>query len=148
MSAPQRKRRRVEIYFVLYLVALVLLMPDRMDQQDANVDTQAIVNARLEFSPDRMRLTCNIERDSAGMMRIESLDSLNVIRYTGTVTDLEVSARIEEVETGQILTVQPGSSPTPLFALEHEPQRIRGVFDVHSVMRNLDVHIVHEFAFV
>lgn len=128
MSAPQRKRRRVEIYFVLYLVALVFLMPDRMDQQDANVDTQAIVNARLEFSPDRMRLTCSIERDSAGMMRIESLDSLNVIRYTGTVTDLEVSARIEEVETGQVLTVQPGSSPTPLFALEHEPQRSAVVF--------------------
>lgn len=128
MSGQHRKRRRVEIYFVLYLVALVLLMPDRMDHQDATVDTQAIVNARLEFSPDRMRLTCRVERDSAGVMRIMSLDSLNVIRYTGTVTDLEVSARIEEVETGQVLTVQPGNSPTPLFSLIHEPQRNAVVF--------------------
>lgn len=128
MSVPQRKRRRVEMYFVLYLVALVLLMPDRMDQQAATVDTQAIVNARLEFSPDRMRLTCRLERDSVDGFRVVSLDSLNVIRYTGTVSDLEVSARIEEVETGQILTVQPGNSPTPLFDLEHQPQRSAVVF--------------------
>ena len=128
MIAPQRKRRRVEIYFVLYLVALVLLMPDRIDPSQAGVDTQAIVNARLEFSPDRMRLTCKLQRDSLVGMRVVSLDSLNVIRYTGTVSDLELSARIEEVETGQVLTVQPGNSPTPLFALEHQPQRNAVVF--------------------
>ncbi len=128
MIAPQRKRRRVEIYFVLYLVALVLLMPDRIDPMQDAVDTQAIVNARLEFSPDRMRLTCKLQRDSASGMRVVSLDSLNVIRYTGTVSDLELSARIEEVETGQVLTVQPGNSPTPLFALEHQPQRNAVVF--------------------
>ena len=80
MIAPQRKRRRVEIYFVLYLVALVLLMPDRIDPMQDAVDTQAIVNARLEFSPDRMRLTCKLQRDSASGMRVVSLDSLNVIR--------------------------------------------------------------------
>lgn len=128
MSAVQQKRRRVEIYFVLYLVALVLLMPDRMDQEGASVDSQAIANARLEFSPDRMRLTCRLERDSSGLLSVSSLDSLNVVRYTGNVTDLEVSARIEEVETGQILTVQPGNSPTQMFSVEHQPQRSAVVF--------------------
>lgn len=128
MITPLRKRRRVEMYFVLYLVALVLLMPDRMENEASFVDTQAIFNARLEFSPDRMRLTCRLRRDSADQLQLVSLDSLNVIRYTGTVTDLDVSARIEEVETGQVLTVQPGNSPTPLFDLEHQPQRSAVVF--------------------
>ncbi|MCX6140133.1 MAG: hypothetical protein NTX15_04770, partial [Candidatus Kapabacteria bacterium] len=128
MNDRHRPRRRVEIYFVLYLVALVLLMPDRLDQLGVKSEAASLAHARLEFTPDRMRLLCRLTRDSVGGARVTTLDSFNVIRYSGTVTDMRVSARIEEVESGQILTIEPGESATPMFALEHQPQRNAVVF--------------------
>lgn len=133
MNSPHRPRRQVEIYFVLYLVALVLLMPDHADMAEKNRDSSALAlsNARLEFAPDHMRLLCKLKRDSLGGATVTALDSFNVIRYTGNVVDLQVSARIEEVETGQMLTIVAGESTTPMFSLEHEPQRSALVFRWH-----------------
>jgi len=128
MNGHHRRRRRVEIYFVLYIVALVLLMPDHVDDADKQIGATAISQARLEFTPDRMRLLCKLKRDSSGAAIIASLDSFNVVRYTGNVADLHVSARIEEVETGQVLTIEPGETSTPMFVLNHEPQRNAVVF--------------------
>lgn len=136
MNDRHRPRRRVEIYFVLYLVALVLLMPDKSDLVEAKDDAAALAHARLEFTPDRMRLLCELTRDSTGGARITALDSFNVIRYSGTVADMRVSARIEEVETGQILTIEPGESSTPMFSLEHQPQRNAVVFHWHPDLVN------------
>ena len=136
MNDRHRRRRRVEIYFVLYLVALVLLMPDRVDLVEAKNDTSTLANARLEFTPDRMRLLCKLTRDSAGGARVMALDSFNVIRYSATVSDVRVSARIEEVETGQVLTIEPGESSTPMFSLEHQPQRNAVVFHWHPDLAN------------
>ena len=136
MNDRHRRRRRVEIYFVLYLVALVLLMPDRVDLVEAKNDTSTLANARLEFTPDRMSLLCKLTRDSAGGARVMALDSFNVIRYSATVSDVRVSARIEEVETGQDLTIGPGESSTPMFSLEHQPQRNAVVFHWHPDLAN------------
>lgn len=136
MNDRHRRRRRVEIYFVLYLVALVLLMPDKGDLTETKNDVAALAHARLEFTPDRMRLLCKLTRDSTGGARIETLDSFNVIRYSGTVADMRVSARIEEVETGQVLTIESGESSTSMFALDHQPQRNAVVFRWHPDFTN------------
>jgi hypothetical protein len=123
----QRQRRRVEIYFVLYLLALVLLMPDRPAETGAQGETAAAV--RIDLIPERVRLTCEIKRDSSGGMRLLRLDSMNVIRYSPALSNVSVRAIIEDVSSGQTLTVEPNTDVTRRFAsLRHDVARSAFVF--------------------
>ena len=122
MNARRRPRRRIEIYFILYLVALVFLLPKGAPERNEGVATVSS-DMRLDMQPERVRLECTFVRDTSGTLRLQHLDSMNVIRYSGDFTDLSVRARIEDMETGQILTIDPGESSTPLFSIE--PQRDR-----------------------
>lgn len=137
MTAPRRPRRRIEIYFVLYLVALVLLLPDKNTSDGLRPASDVLKELRLDMQPERVRLECVLIRDSAGSFRLRSLDSMNVIRYTGEVADIHVRARIEDVETGQILTIEEGDNSTRLFTLAHQPERQAVLFrwnpDITSV---------------
>lgn len=121
MIDRRRPRRRIEIYFVLYLVALVLLLPDRTDNNENVVSS--LPNLRMDLQPERVRMELRLIRDSVGGIRLRSLDSVNVIRYTGDISDLRITARIEEVETGQVMTIEPGETTTRLFELVHQPER-------------------------
>ncbi len=115
------RRRRIEVYFILYLVALVLLLPDS-PQRTTSVATVP-TDLSLDLQPERVRLECQLIRDSAGGLRLRNLDSVNVIRYSGDVENIQVVARIEDVLTGQILTLEPGNSATSLFQLVPQPDR-------------------------
>jgi hypothetical protein len=104
MAKAGRQRKSVEIYFVLYLVALVLLMPDRQDQLlDGN--SVSASQLRMELFPEKVRLECSIERDSLGPVTMTSADTVNVIRYSPAMSRLRVRATIEDVENGQTLTI-------------------------------------------
>ena len=129
MTEVRRPRRRIEIYFVLYLVALVLLLPDRATIVEPGAT--ALPNLRLDLQPERVRMELQIIRDSLGGVRVESLDSINVIRYTADIDDLRITARIEEVETGQVMTISPGESTTSLFDIESQPERQAVLFRWH-----------------
>ena len=122
----RRPRRRIEIYFVLYLVALVLLMPDRSEVDPEGVSTVPS-DLRLDLQPERVRLECSLVRDSTGLVQLQGLDSTNTIRYVGDVSDLTFRARVEDLATGDVLTVEPGDM-SPLFALETQPERRAVVF--------------------
>lgn len=123
----QRQRRRVEIYFVLYLLALVLLMPDRPAETGA--EDEAAVAMRIDLIPERVRLTCEVKRDSSGGVRLLRLDSQNVIRYSPELASVSVRALIEDVSSGQTLTVEPGSLATRRFAsIRHDAARSAFVF--------------------
>ncbi|MCU0329678.1 MAG: hypothetical protein MUC47_01720 [Candidatus Kapabacteria bacterium] len=120
MSAQLRRRRKVEIYFVLYLAALVLLMPD---------SREAILGAgsgaddmRLDLQPERLRLVCRFAKDTSGAVGISSMDTVNVIRYFGTTADVDVEAVVEDVETGYRIPLAEGES-TGLFSLSTDPSR-------------------------
>jgi hypothetical protein len=81
MAKAGKRRKSVEIYFVLYLVALVLLMPDRKDQLLDGSDVSAS-QIRIELFPEKVRLESSIERASSGPVTIMSADTVNVIRYS------------------------------------------------------------------
>jgi hypothetical protein len=128
MSRP--RRRRIEIYFILYLVALVLLLPDGPPHPPGPT---VPADLRLDLQPERVRLEAQIVRDTAGGLRLRSLDSVNVIRYSGDVNDLQVQARIEDVASGQVLSLEPGSTSS-LFELQAQPERQAVVFRWHPVV--------------
>lgn len=116
MNARPADRRRIDIYFVLYLVALVLLLPDKSPAPTPSADTLA--GLRLELQPQNVRLQQTIRRDTAGVVAQIGLDSTNVIRYIGDVEDLRVNARIEDVQTGQTITVHSGDADNGMFTVE------------------------------
>ncbi|MBU3678097.1 MAG: hypothetical protein FGM32_00630 [Candidatus Kapabacteria bacterium] len=123
----QRQRRRVEIYFVLYLLALVLLMPDGASVPSTTDQSQTPL--RIELFPERVRLTCEVKRDSSGAVRLLRLDSANVIHYSPQLTNVTVRAVIEDVASGQSLTIDERSPSTRRFAsLRHDPSRSAFVF--------------------
>jgi hypothetical protein len=136
MNARRRPRRRIEIYFILYLVALVFLLP-KGGTEGTRSGAEVPSDIRLDMQPERVRLEARYGRDTSGMMIVQHLDSMNVIRYTGDVSDLTVRARIEDMSTGQILTIDPGEKTTSLFSLEPQYDRQAVVFrwkpDVHDV---------------
>ncbi|MEN9281944.1 MAG: hypothetical protein RL594_879 [Bacteroidota bacterium] len=123
----QRQRRRVEIYFILYLLALVLLMPDR--PVELAEDGTATTPVRIDLFPERVRLSCEVKRDSLGNALLVRMDSTNVIRYSPELTGVSVRALIEDVASGQVLVVQEDSKSGRRFAsLRHDRSRNAFVF--------------------
>jgi len=115
MAKAGKRRKSVEIYFVLYLVALVLLMPDRKDQllDGSSISASQL---RIELFPEKVRLESSIERDSLGPSTITSADTVNVVRYSPALSRLRVVATIEDVENGQTLTIDDATPESSRFA--------------------------------
>lgn len=127
MDQPQPRRRRVEIYFILYLLALVLLMPDIVPPSSETQQKHAPI--RIELFPERIRLSCEVKRDSSGGVRVLGMDSTNVIRYSPELTNVRVRAIIEDVATGQTLTIDEDSSMPRRFAtVRHDAGRSAFIF--------------------
>lgn len=122
MAKAAKRRKSVEIYFVLYLVALVLLMPDR-DAGPLQPGTKS-GQVRIELYPEKIRLECSIERGNEGPIKIISNDTVNIIRYSPALQNMRVRASIEDIETGQVLAVEDSDSGRTQFAnLRIVPER-------------------------
>lgn len=83
----------MEIYFILYLAALIFLIPkpnDKKTHSDSNIQ-------ELPFSirPEKSVLFCRMMLDS-GSAKIIHLDSINTIFHTGDTEDLEYDFVIED----------------------------------------------------
>lgn len=113
------RRRKVEIYFILYLAALVLLLPEFGQQSTTEIDGRGV--ARLDLQPERLRLQCRFAIDSVGNVMVTMLDTVNIIRYYGDVDDIQVTATVEDAATGVRTMVDESSDG--LFALRHDAER-------------------------
>ena len=91
-----RKRRLVEIYFILYLSALLFLLPDgKKDDVDSIGTGIQIYQPSFNLIPEKNTLICRVVLDSAGP-RIMYLDSVNTIFYTGDVEDVNFEFTVED----------------------------------------------------
>ena len=120
MRNSLNRRPFVEIYFVLYLSALVLLLPDGPSEQSK--DNADILSAVLQQSfnaiPEQPVLNCIIDADNTN--KIIHFDSLNHILFGGSIKDLEYEAIIEDLMTSeQLVLVKDRISPSPMFALQY-----------------------------
>lgn len=114
-KSVNRKRRVVEIYFILYLAALILLIPDSKDKEIKQENIKENI-FRLDFSlkPLKTTLTCKLVIDS-GKVKIISLDSLNTIFYTGKVKDVTFDFNIEDKSLKRAIKLEEGISRTKYF---------------------------------
>jgi len=95
MAKPEQ-RRRVEVYFVLYLAALTLLLPDlENDQKTVDINQAKSIAVPFQIIPEKSVLTCRLLRNHSNNTII-SLDSINNIYFRGDVTDVEFDFIVED----------------------------------------------------
>ena len=110
------KRRAVEIYFVLYLAALVFLLPDKRDFERFFINNLGTPVYQPLFSllPEKTTLTCRAIIDSTGPT-IVSLDSVNTIFYSGDVESVQFEFEIFDQTLKQSLKLSSDTKTTTRF---------------------------------
>lgn len=120
MRKSLTRRPIVEIYFVLYLSALVLLLPDGKNQkQKDNADIlAAVLQQSFNAIPEQPVLNCII--DPTNTQKIIRFDSVNHILFGGSVKDIQYEVIIEDQTTDeQLILVKDKTSPSPMFAIDY-----------------------------
>lgn len=89
----KRKKRIVEIYFVLYLAALVLIIPD-FNNKPTKIGSD-VFELPFSIKPEKTAMFCKLSLDSNGI-EIINIDSINTIYHTGNVSEINYEFIIED----------------------------------------------------
>jgi hypothetical protein len=129
MSKPFKKKKGVEIYFVLYLMALMLIIPTKN-----NTDTDDTANNtnvfQFPFSLKPVGTVLNAKILLSGdSTKILSIDSLNTIYYTGEVSDIDFDFIVKDLSVNQqlVLSINKKSS-TRYFKITEDRAHKAAVF--------------------
>ncbi len=114
-----RNKRTVEIYFVLYLAAIVFLLPDKNDEENANASGSPIAPGAFSLSPTKTSLNFRFYEDSSGVKVID-YDSVNTILLGGNVKNADFEIEVEDKDLRQKQKIKPGSK---YFAFEENIQK-------------------------
>ncbi len=124
MKQQKPYRRTVEIYFVLYLAAMLLLLPDERDIQHGSGTTglvSALLQTNFSIVPEKNYLTARLQRNALGAVTI-TIDSVNTIAAIGNVRDVRYEFYIEDKSLGETLRLTSTTpSPTRIFTVLHDP---------------------------
>ena len=100
------RRRGSEIYFVLYLSALILLLPGKQEQKSTEaVDAiTALFQQSFSLLPEKNTLLSRITTDSTGASILQ-LDTSNVLLLTGNVSDITFECNVEDQNNDEVIQV-------------------------------------------
>ncbi len=92
-NSRYKYRKTIEIYFVLYLAALIFLIPS---QKEREIETAKRISIETPFviKLEKSALFCKMAIDSIPFLL--HLDSLNTIYFTGDVKNIRYEAMIED----------------------------------------------------
>ena len=94
----KRKKRIIEIYFVLYLAALILLIPSK--EKIIETENNNIFQIPFSIKLEKQSLNAQYIIDSVGIKAIK-IDTINNIFFTGNVKDVEYKFIIEDLQSRQ-----------------------------------------------
>jgi hypothetical protein len=100
------RRRGSEIYFVLYLSALILLLPGKQEKKSSDaVDAiTALFQQSFSLLPEKNSLLSKITTDSTGASILQ-MDTSNVLLLTGNVKDISFECIVEDQNNDQVIQV-------------------------------------------
>jgi len=130
MQSSKRKRRIVEIYFILYLAALVFILPDSSFKPGGRNGNDVLGDFESAFTliPEKSALVCNVIVEPNGY-RITKIDSSNVIFYTGDFEDIQFEFTIEEQATNRTVTLRPDKNySAKYFRVVEIPEKKAAIF--------------------
>ncbi|MFW5701543.1 MAG: hypothetical protein ACOCX7_01205 [Bacteroidota bacterium] len=125
----KRPRKKIEIYFVLYLAALILLLPDKEDFTDQPRPAKAPgADVSFALQPEKSALFCEMALDTSGS-RVLSIDSANTIYYRGKYPNVRFEFVIDDPRANQRFRLTSRRNPTTrFFRIEEIPGRNAAVF--------------------
>ncbi|MCX7908968.1 MAG: hypothetical protein N2560_05565 [Ignavibacteria bacterium] len=130
MQSSKRKRRIVEIYFILYLAALVFILPESSFKPGGGNGPEVIGDFQTGFTliPEKSALVCNVVVEPNGY-RITKIDSSNVIFYTGDFEDIQFEFTVEDQSTNRSVTLRPDKNySAKYFRVVEVPEKKAAVF--------------------
>ena len=97
----QKKRTKVEIYFILYLAALILILPD---SKKSNNETDSSTEIELRLVPERTVLNLRLLKKD-GRNNIVRFDSLNKVFFDGEYDNIDFTYTISDVNRGETVEI-------------------------------------------
>jgi len=117
-----RSRRQIEVYFILYLAALLFLLPnkrERAPESDPSL-VRTLLSSRFFIVAAKPSLVCQISPVSSST-NVLSLDSVNTIALSGDVTDVHYEFTIEDRSERQIITtISARRQASGIFRMEED----------------------------
>lgn len=130
----ERRRQPVEVYFILYLTALILLLPD--GQKNQSNEPAPILTALLQSSfaiaPDKSVLTCVLEPTSNGIT-IRYVDSVAIIRPIGAVRSVEYAVTVVDLASNDTYTMAQNGQDNARFGFSVLDDKQTGRFVWHPL---------------
>lgn len=117
-SNKKNKRKTVEIYFILYLAALVLLIPDGTKRANFIFNNENNNFLPFELKPEKSSLNLLLMLDTNGIKQL-SFDSTNKIYYTGNPDKIEFDFIVEEASYLRTINIKPDEESSDYFKVIH-----------------------------
>lgn len=141
-----KKRKIVEIYFILYLAALIFLIPSKNNENKDTINNSPSRIFQLPFSlkPEKNALLASVRLDSSGISYY-NIDSVNTIFYTGSIKDIKYEVSIEDRSTRQVLTINEDQNNNNLFFkyyTDKNSQSLKFIWNPQFYDRRNKVYIV------
>ncbi|MBE2189563.1 MAG: hypothetical protein KGZ71_13270 [Desulfobulbaceae bacterium] len=134
-----RKKRVIEIYFVLYLAALILLIPQSKKEEESgkHITDNRIFQLPFNLKAEKNALNTLLTFDSTGM-KIVSADTINTIYFTGNVKNVKFEFEIEDQSINRkINLMDEKSGNTRYFRVSEDLKNQNAKFFWHPVMNEL-----------
>lgn len=130
MIKPFKRKRIIEVYFVLYLMAIILILPpqkiDNIDREGAK--TMNVYQFPFSLKPVNTVLNAKILYNNDSLQLI-SLDSINTIYYTGDIEDIEFEFMVNDLSINQELLLNTrNKTKTKLFSISEDKKRQAAIF--------------------
>lgn len=120
-SKKIKYRKTIEIYFVLYLAALILLIPDKRDNASVEKNTN-FLDIPFAIKVEKSVLFCRMALDS--VPNILFIDSLNTIFFTGKIKNIQYNVVIEdEIHKNKIKLVSDVENKNQFFQIKDNPEK-------------------------
>lgn len=128
MNTKNSRRKPIEIYFILYLAALMLLIPDLKKKEDVDPKSEPIISENLfRIFPEKNILTTRISFDSLGNTIIQS-DSVNYIYFTGDVENISYEFQVINKQLNQFITINADDRYLNFFRYYQLPEINAAIF--------------------
>lgn len=113
-----KNRKTVEIYFILYLAALVLLIPETNVVEDLSY-SQYGDDYSFELKPEKSNMNLILMSDTTGI-KIISFDSVNKIYYTGKPDEINFDFIVEDATFMQQINISEDNNESEYFQINHK----------------------------
>lgn len=119
-----KPRRQIEIYFILYLVALLLLLPDKRERTPESDPSLVyeILKSRFFIAAEKPTLNCQLVA-VGDSVRIIALDSVNTVSFGGEVSDVHYEFQVEDELQGQVLSISSQKPQLGVFTMQEDTKR-------------------------